>query len=116
MDRNQAWDILCEFTKSDSLRRHALAVEACVVAYALNFGEDAATWGITALLHDFDWEVHPQAPDHPMRGAPILAERGVPEGSAGPFCRTQTTAACREFHGSKRLCLHAMNWRDSSPQ
>jgi predicted hydrolase (HD superfamily) len=79
MDRNQAWDILCEFTKSDSLRRHALAVEACVVAYALNFGEDAATWGITGLLHDFDWEVHPQAPDHPMRGAPILTERGVPE-------------------------------------
>ena len=79
MDRNQAWDIVCEFTKSDSLRRHALAVEACVVAYALRFGEDAAKWGITALLHDFDWEVHPQAPDHPMKGEPILAERGVPE-------------------------------------
>jgi len=79
MDRNQAWEILCEFTKSDSLRRHALAVEACVAAYALQFGEDAAKWGITALLHDFDWEVHPQAPDHPMKGEPILAERGVPE-------------------------------------
>jgi predicted hydrolase (HD superfamily) len=79
MDRKQAWDIVCEFTKSDSLRRHALAVEACVAAYALRFGEDAALWGITALLHDFDWEVHPQAPDHPMKGEPILAERGVPE-------------------------------------
>ncbi len=79
MDRQQAWDIVCEFTKSDSLRRHALAVEACVAAYALHFGEDAAKWSITALLHDFDWEVHPQAPDHPMEGEPILAERGVPE-------------------------------------
>src|SRR5712671_1604052 len=79
MDRNQAWDILCEFTKSDSIRRHALAVEACVAGYALKFGEDRAKWGITALLHDFDWEVHPQAPDHPMKGEPILAERGVPE-------------------------------------
>src|ERR1700704_1659458 len=79
MDRKQAWDIVCEYTKSDSLRRHALAVEACVAAYALRFGQDAALWGITALLHDFDWEVHPQAPDHPMKGEPILAERGVSE-------------------------------------
>jgi predicted hydrolase (HD superfamily) len=79
MDRNLAWGILCEFTKSDSLRRHALAVEACVAAYALRVGEDEAKWGITALLHDFDWEIHPQAPDHPMKGEPILAERGVPE-------------------------------------
>ena len=79
MDRQQAWDIVCEFTKSDSLRRHALAVEACVEAYASKFGDDAAKWGITALLHDFDWEVHPQAPDHPMKGEPILADRGVAE-------------------------------------
>jgi putative nucleotidyltransferase with HDIG domain len=79
MDRQQAWEIVCEFTKSDSLRRHALAVEACVEAYASKFGEDQAKWGMTALLHDFDWEVHPQAPDHPMKGEPILAERGVPE-------------------------------------
>ena len=54
-------------------------MEACVVAYALRFGEDAAKWGITALLHDFDWEIHPRAPDHPMKGEPLLAERGVPE-------------------------------------
>jgi predicted hydrolase (HD superfamily) len=79
MDRKKAWDILCEFTQSDSLRRHALAVEVCVVTYAQKFGENAETWGITALLHDFDWEIHPQAPDHPMKGEPILAERGVPE-------------------------------------
>ena len=77
MDREQAWELLCEFTKSDSLRRHALAVEACVAAYAAKFGEDEQKWSVTALLHDFDYEMHPDAPDHPMKGEPILAERGV---------------------------------------
>ena len=77
MTREQAWDLLCEFTKTDGLRRHALAVEACVVAYARKFGEDEAKWSTTALLHDFDWEIHPQAPDHPMKGEALLAERGV---------------------------------------
>ncbi len=77
MTREEAWDLLCEFTKSESLRRHALAVETCVAAYARKFGEDEAKWSLTALLHDFDWEVHPEAPDHPMKGEPILAERGV---------------------------------------
>lgn len=77
MDREQAWELLCEFTKSDSLRRHALAVEACVGAYAAQFGEDENQWRVTALLHDFDYEIHPDAPDHPMKGEPILAERGV---------------------------------------
>jgi putative nucleotidyltransferase with HDIG domain len=79
MDRQQAWDLLCEFTKSDSLRRHALAVETCVAAYARKFGEDEQKWAITGLLHDFDWEIHPTLPDHPTKGEPILAERGVPE-------------------------------------
>jgi putative nucleotidyltransferase with HDIG domain len=79
MDREQAWELLCEHTKSDSLRRHALAVEACVVAYSEKFGEDARKWSVTALLHDFDYEMHPDAPDHPMKGEPILAERGVHE-------------------------------------
>jgi putative nucleotidyltransferase with HDIG domain len=78
-DRNQAWQILCEFTKSENLRKHALAVEACVAAYARKFGEDEQQWSVTALLHDFDWEIHPQAPDHPMKGEPLLAERGVSE-------------------------------------
>jgi putative nucleotidyltransferase with HDIG domain len=79
MDRNQAWDIVCEHVKSDSLRKHMLAVEACVAAYARQFGEDEQKWSVTALLHDFDWEIHPQAPDHPMHGEPILAARGVDE-------------------------------------
>ena len=79
IDRAGAWDILCEFTQSESLRKHALAVEACVAAYARQFREDEQKWSVTALLHDFDWEIHPQAPDHPMKGEAILAARGVPE-------------------------------------
>jgi putative nucleotidyltransferase with HDIG domain len=79
MTRDQAWDIVCEFVKSENLRRHVLGVEACMTAYADNFGEDRELWAVTALLHDFDWEIHPTAPDHPMKGEPILAERGVPE-------------------------------------
>lgn len=77
MDRNEAWDLLCEYTKTDTLRRHALAVEACVAAYARKFGEDEQKWSVTALLHDFDYEIHPQGPEHPMEGEPILAARGV---------------------------------------
>ncbi len=77
MTREEAWDLLCEFTQSDSLRRHALAVEACVAAYAVKFGEDQTKWSVTALLHDFDYEIHPNAPDHPMKGESILEERGV---------------------------------------
>jgi putative nucleotidyltransferase with HDIG domain len=77
IDREQAWEILCEFTKSEGLRKHALAVEACVTAYARKLGEDEQKWSVTALLHDFDWEIHPTLPDHPTKGEPILAERGV---------------------------------------
>src|SRR5947207_8625934 len=79
IDREQAWQILCEFTKSEGLRKHALAVEACVVAYARKFGEDEQKWSVTALLHDFDWEIHPTLPEHPTQGEPILAQRGVDE-------------------------------------
>ena len=79
MTREQALEILHEFTKSDSLRKHALAVETCVTAYARKLGADEHKWSLTALLHDFDWEIHPAAPDHPMEGEPILASRGVPE-------------------------------------
>jgi len=77
MNRPQALAILHEFTKSESLRKHALAVEACVTAYARKFGEDEHKWSLAALLHDFDYEMHPNAPDHPMKGEPLLAERGV---------------------------------------
>ncbi len=79
MDRQQAWEIVCEFVKSESLRKHMLAVEACVAAYARKAGEDEEKWAVAALLHDFDWEIHPNLPDHPTKGEPILAERGVSE-------------------------------------
>ena len=79
MTRDEAWKVVCEFVKSESLRRHMLGVEACMVAYADKFGEDRERWAATALLHDFDWEIHPSSPDHPMKGEPILAERGVDE-------------------------------------
>jgi len=79
MTRDEAWKIVCEFVQSDSLRRHMLAVEACMVAYAKKFNEDPQQWAVTALLHDFDWEIHPSAPDHPMKGEAILVQRGVDE-------------------------------------
>lgn len=79
MDRAEAWELLCEYTKSDSLRRHALAVETCVTAYAARLGGDPAVWGLAALLHDFDWEIHPTLEEHPQKGEPILAARGVSE-------------------------------------
>jgi len=77
--RAAALEILYEHTKSESLRRHALQVETCVAAYASRFGEDEETWRVTAILHDFDYEMHPEAPDHPMKGEPILSERGISE-------------------------------------
>lgn len=79
MDRAQAWAIVEEFVRSESLRRHLLAVEQAMRAYARKFGEDEETWGIAGLLHDFDWEVCPTPEDHPTYGARILQERGVPE-------------------------------------
>jgi putative nucleotidyltransferase with HDIG domain len=79
MDRQQAWEIVCEFVKSESLRKHMLAVETCVAAYARKFGGDEEMWAVTALLHDFDWEIHPNLPDHPTKGEAILMERGVSE-------------------------------------
>lgn len=79
MDRGAAWDLLCEYTKSESLRKHAQAVEACMRAYALKFGEDADPWSVAGLIHDFDYEMYPNAPDHPLKGCEILKEKGYPE-------------------------------------
>lgn len=77
--REEAWTLLCEYTQSDSLRKHALAVEACLRAYAPRFGGEEETWGIVGLLHDFDYERYPQAPDHPQEGSKILRGQGYPE-------------------------------------
>jgi len=77
--RAEAWNVVCEFIQSEGLRKHALAVATCVEAYAPQFGEDPEKWAVTGLLHDFDWEIHPTLPDHPTKGEPILAARGVSE-------------------------------------
>src|SRR5216117_3420084 len=77
--RDRAWETLAQYTKSEALLRHALAVEAAVGAYAQRFGEDEGLWRATALLHDFDYEIHPTLDQHPQDGAPILREEGYPE-------------------------------------
>jgi putative nucleotidyltransferase with HDIG domain len=77
--RDQAWETLTRYTKSESLLRHALAVEASTRFYARRFGEDEELWGVVALLHDFDYEIHPTLAEHPQDGAPILREEGYPE-------------------------------------
>jgi putative nucleotidyltransferase with HDIG domain len=79
LSRDAAWALLTEYTQGDSLRKHALAVEAAVRGYARKFGEDEEAWGAVALLHDFDYERWPDAADHPFRGAEILRERGYPD-------------------------------------
>src|SRR6266852_4104626 len=75
-DREQAWGLLTEFTQSESLRNHALAVEACMRAYARKMGGDENLWGVVGLLHDFDYEKWPSLDDHPYKGNEILKERG----------------------------------------
>jgi putative nucleotidyltransferase with HDIG domain len=77
--RAQAWDTLTRYTKSEALLRHALAVEASTAFYARKFGEDEELWRVAALLHDFDYEMHPTLDKHPQDGAPILREEGYPE-------------------------------------
>ena len=119
MTRPEAIELLHEFTKSESLRKHALAVDACVVAYAAKFGEDEATWSVTALLHDFDYEIHPEAPDHPMKGEAILAARGISEeirrailshanysGVSRDSLLEKTLFACDELAGFLTACSY----------
>jgi putative nucleotidyltransferase with HDIG domain len=79
MNRDEAWQLLTEYTKSDSLLKHAMAVEAALRGYARQFGEDEEAWGIVGLLHDFDYERWPSLDDHPFRGCEILREKGYPD-------------------------------------
>jgi len=83
-NRDEAWKLLCEYTQNENLRKHALAVEACVLAYARKLGVNEELWGVTALLHDFDYErwpneEHSPSEGHPTEGSKILRERGYPE-------------------------------------
>ncbi|MGA9407305.1 MAG: HAD family hydrolase [Bacteroidota bacterium] len=79
MDRASTLELLYEYTKSESLRKHALTVEAAMRAYAKKFSADEESWGITGLIHDFDYEMYPQAPDHPMKGSEVLKAKGYPD-------------------------------------
>jgi putative nucleotidyltransferase with HDIG domain len=95
-DREQAWGLLTEFTQSESLRKHALAVEACMRAYAARLSGDQELWGVVGLLHDFDYEKYPSLDDHPYKGNEILKERGYSE----EICRAIMSHA--EYSGVKR--------------
>jgi putative nucleotidyltransferase with HDIG domain len=79
LTRENAYALLTEYTKSDSLLKHAFSVEQAMKAYAVKYGEDAERWGIAGLLHDFDYEKYPTLDDHPFRGMEILAEKGYPQ-------------------------------------
>jgi putative nucleotidyltransferase with HDIG domain len=78
-ERDAAWCLLTEFTQSESLRKHGLAVEACMRAYARKAGANEELWGVVGLLHDFDYEKYPSADEHPYKGSEILKERGYSE-------------------------------------
>lgn len=86
MNRQEAWEILTEYTQNPRLINHMLAVEACMRAYARHYGEDEETWGLIGLLHDFDYERWPDPPDHPLQGERILGERGVDESIRYTIC------------------------------
>jgi len=79
MNREAALALMREFAQSESLRKHMQAVGICLFAYAPLYGGDPEQWEVTGILHDFDWEIHPTVPDHPVKGEAILAARGVPE-------------------------------------
>ncbi len=79
MNRDDGWNLLTEFTQSDSLRKHALSVEYAMRAYAVRYGEDPELWGLVGLIHDFDYEQNPTIPEHTTVGARIMRERGWPE-------------------------------------
>lgn len=86
MNRADAYALMTDYTQSDSLRKHMLAVEAATRAYARKLGEDEEKWGVVGLLHDFDYEKWPDPPDHPLRGAAILKERGYPDDVVYAIC------------------------------
>ena len=104
---DDAWKLLTEFTLSESLRKHALAVEACMRAYARKFGDDEEKWGVVGLIHDFDYEKYPSAEEHPYKGNEILKERGYPDDvRRAIMSHAEYTGVTRESQMEKALvCL-----------
>ena len=104
MHRDAAWALLTEYTKSDSLLKHAMGVEAAVRGYARKFGANEDEWGVVALLHDFDYERWPSADDHPFRGCEILKEKGYPEWmTRAILSRAEYSGVSRESQLEKTL-------------
>lgn len=117
MHREDAWNILLEYSREERTRKHGIAVEATMQAYAKLLHEDVEKWGITGLLHDFDWEIHPTEDLHPKEGSKLLAARGVPDDIRyailchAPFLGMEYTSkmdraifACDELSGFVTAC------------
>ncbi len=111
MTRSDALGLLKEYTKSEALLKHMYAVESAMRWYARKYGEDEEKWGITGLLHDFDYEKYPDAPDHPLKGSEILREKGYPDdvrtailGHASYTGVPRETKMAKVLYASDELC------------
>ena len=110
-ERESAWCLLTEFTQSESLKKHALAVEACMRAYAGKAGADVELWGMVGLLHDFDYEKYPSLDDHPYKGSEILKERGYSEEVRAIFNRARRLADQAEVGFMHERCaMQRVTW------
>ena len=111
MNRQEAWDLVCEYTQSPQLRRHMQSVEVAMRAYARHFGEDEAKWGLVGLLHDFDYERYPDVAEngHPNAGAPILREHGLDEESVRAILSHATEVTGVERQSKMELTLFAVD-------
>lgn len=115
MNRQDSLSLLKEYTKNEALLKHMYAVEAAMRAYARKSGEDENKWGIVGLLHDFDYEMYPNAPDHPLKGSEILKEKGYPEdirrailGHATYSGITRDTQMAKTLYAVDELCGFVM--------
>ena len=111
MNRQEAWDLVCEYTQSPQLRRHMQSVEVAMRAYARHFGEDEEKWGLVGLLHDFDYERYPDVAEngHPNVGAPILREHGLDEESIRAILSHATEVTGVERQSKMELTLFAVD-------
>ena len=113
VSRDAAFALMTEYTQSESLRKHMLAVEASVRGYARLWGEPEEDWAVVALLHDFDYERWPDQENHPYRGVEILKARDYPEWVTRAILSHANTPACRVSHGSSIRCLPATKCQGS---